>query len=99
MFSEGDYFDLTLVPERFTGYTGPHAQRIWRAIYDENCFGLAEYNLMATKSSSPVSLSDTLLVGDENRHDTHCLEKRVYYKVISGVLKLIGAYMSCADLD
>ena len=96
MFSEGDYFDLSLVPERFTGYTGPQAQRIWRAIYDENCFGLAEYSLMAAKSPAPVSLSDTLsevMLGDENRHDTHCLEKRVYYKVISGELSLIGAYM------
>ena len=51
---------------------------------------------MAAKSPAPVSLSDTLsevMLGDENRHDTHCLEKRVYYKVISGELSLIGAYM------
>lgn len=48
---------------------------------------------MAGKSPAPVSLPDTLsevLLGDEQRYDTHCLEKRVYYKVISGVLNLIG---------
>jgi ERO1-like protein alpha len=26
-------------PERFTGYAGPSAIRVWSAIYNENCFG------------------------------------------------------------
>ena len=36
--SEGEYVDLTLNPERFTGYSGPSASRIWSSIYQENCF-------------------------------------------------------------
>ena len=36
--ADEDYVDLTLNPERFTGYKGPSTQRIWRAIYAENCF-------------------------------------------------------------
>ncbi|KAF8315970.1 hypothetical protein F5887DRAFT_953167 [Amanita rubescens] len=100
--TEGDYYDLTLIPERYTGYTGPHAHRIWRAIYEENCFGLVEYNLMAAKSPSPVSLPSTLsevVLGDEKRHDTHCLEKRVYYKVISGLHASISTHICKEYLD
>jgi ERO1-like protein beta len=44
---------------------------------------------MGAKSPSPVSLPGTLsevVLDDEKIHDTHCLEKRVYYKVISGTL-------------
>ena len=32
------YVDLTLNPERYTGYRGESATRIWNAIYEENCF-------------------------------------------------------------
>ena len=32
------YVDLTLNPERYTGYGGESATRIWNAIYEENCF-------------------------------------------------------------
>ena len=32
------YLDLTKNPERFTGYGGYNATRIWHAIYMENCF-------------------------------------------------------------
>lgn len=31
------YVNLQLNPERYTGYTGPLARRIWDAVYDENC--------------------------------------------------------------
>lgn len=84
---EGDYFDLSLVPERFTGYSGPDAHRIWRSIYEENCFGLSELSLMTGKSPAPVSLPDTMsevFRDNGNGHEEHCLEKRVYYKIISG---------------
>ncbi|KAF4318592.1 hypothetical protein JM18_001990 [Phytophthora kernoviae] len=32
------YINLLENPERYTGYSGVQAERIWRAIYDENCF-------------------------------------------------------------
>ena len=35
-FSEdSSYVDMTVNPERFTGYKGAH---VWSAIYSENCF-------------------------------------------------------------
>lgn len=34
-----EYVDLSLNPERYTGYKGDSAHRIWRSIYLENCFG------------------------------------------------------------
>lgn len=34
----GVYVDLLENPERFTGYAGPSANRVWQAIYEENCF-------------------------------------------------------------
>jgi hypothetical protein len=33
-----EYIDLVDNPERYTGYTGPPANNIWSAIYQENCF-------------------------------------------------------------
>lgn len=35
---EAEYVDLLLNPERYTGYRGLSAHRIWHSIYMENCF-------------------------------------------------------------
>lgn len=35
---DAEYVDLTFNPERYTGYKGKSAHRIWYAIYKENCF-------------------------------------------------------------
>ena len=76
--TEGDYIDLTLNPERFTGYAGISAQRVWSSIYRENCFGLSESKI----SRKPDSMVDP----DEEKI---CLEQRVYYKIISGVFSIL----------
>jgi len=34
---EMTYVNLQLNPERYTGYTGTSARRIWDAVYSENC--------------------------------------------------------------
>ncbi|KAK6934789.1 Endoplasmic reticulum oxidoreductin 1 [Dillenia turbinata] len=34
---EMTYVNLQLNPERYTGYSGPSARRIWDAVYTENC--------------------------------------------------------------
>ncbi|KAE9411253.1 endoplasmic oxidoreductin [Gymnopus androsaceus JB14] len=101
--TEGDYYDLTLVPERFTGYSGPEAHRIWRNIYEENCFGLSEFSLMEGKAPAAVTLPDTMtdVLREDGAENDQCLEKRVYYKVISANL-LLGLHASisthiCAD--
>ncbi|KAL3274661.1 hypothetical protein HHI36_016041 [Cryptolaemus montrouzieri] len=35
---ESEYVDLLLNPERYTGYKGKSAERVWKSIYTENCF-------------------------------------------------------------
>lgn len=100
--TEGDYFDLQLVPERYTGYSGPDAHRVWRSIYEENCFGLSELSLMTGKSPAPVSLPDTMIESlheNEQVSDPHCLEKRVYYKVISGLHASISTHICHEHLN
>lgn len=47
---------------------------------------------MGGKAPAPISLADTMieiLHDDDGASDPHCLEKRVYYKVISGTEILI----------
>jgi len=34
--------DLKDNPERFTGYSGPSAAMVWKAIYEENCFDVSK---------------------------------------------------------
>ncbi|KAG7389769.1 Endoplasmic Reticulum Oxidoreductin 1 (ERO1) [Phytophthora pseudosyringae] len=36
------YINLLENPERYTGYSGVQAERIWKAIYEENCFSPPE---------------------------------------------------------
>ncbi|XP_051880812.1 ERO1-like protein beta [Pristis pectinata] len=35
---DAEYVDLLLNPERYTGYRGWSAWRVWNSIYEENCF-------------------------------------------------------------
>eukprot|EP00878_Enallax_costatus_P018555 GHUV01019537.1.p1 GENE.GHUV01019537.1~~GHUV01019537.1.p1 ORF type:complete len:338 (+),score=73.13 GHUV01019537.1:273-1286(+) len=35
---EFQYINLVVNPERYTGYKGEHAHRIWSAIYNQSCF-------------------------------------------------------------
>ncbi|KAI9442160.1 endoplasmic oxidoreductin [Lactarius indigo] len=99
--TEGDYVDLSLNPERFTGYVGISARRVWRAIYEENCFDEPESSL--SKMSKPgVVLPDTMaevLYMDGGIPHEQCLEKRVYYKVISGLHASISTHICHEHLD
>lgn len=40
--STGVYVNLLQNPERYTGYGGPSARRVWLSIMEENCFGVSE---------------------------------------------------------
>ncbi|KAM0932172.1 putative endoplasmic reticulum oxidoreductin 1, ERO1-like superfamily [Dioscorea sansibarensis] len=66
--AEMTYVNLQLNPERYTGYVGPSARRIWDAIYMENC------------PKYPT--------GD------FCPEKRVLYKLISGLHSSISVHIA-----
>ncbi|XP_014676525.1 PREDICTED: ERO1-like protein beta [Priapulus caudatus] len=79
--TSGEYVDLLLNPERYTGYRGASALRIWRTIYEENCFkpkpGYGDYITSRT-------------VGDL------CLEKRAFFRAVSGLHASINIHL-CAD--
>lgn len=51
--SESIFVDLRRNPERYTGFDGPSARRIWEAIYRENCF------TFSAKCSSGICAPDT----------------------------------------
>ena len=78
---EGEYIDLSQNPEKFTGYAGQSAHSVWGAIYNENCFGLTETTATTLSDQSP-----TTTIGLDPDQKEECLEKRVYYRVISGKL-------------
>ncbi|KEP49843.1 endoplasmic oxidoreductin 1 [Rhizoctonia solani 123E] len=109
--SDGEYVDLTANPERFTGYAGAGARQVWKAIYEENCFGLTE-----TKASGKLGglgvptgkpLSGVVVPpgltsegGDPMTWEASgatCLEKRVYYRIISGLHASISTHI-CAEM-
>lgn len=98
--TEGDYVDLTLNPERFTGYTGPSAHRVWEAIYKENCFGMTEWDVIPSTSPNhglgalPNSLKEA--VGEDTEDPKECLERKVYYRVVSGLHASISTHI-CHD--
>ncbi|KAG0035925.1 hypothetical protein BGZ82_004932 [Podila clonocystis] len=146
---EGVYVDLTENPERFTGYSGPSAAKVWDAIYNENCFNVAQKMQLASdceqcsldredhakeqeekqKAEARLGFSRVALgngfstgssLGGEGAHnrfgmdllepvnnnnplaggggssgqdDEICLEKRVFYRMISGLHTSISIHI------
>eukprot|EP00884_Botryococcus_braunii_P002582 jgi/Botrbrau1/12324/Bobra.0205s0022.1 len=63
------YINLLKNPERYTGYKGEHAHRIWNMIYSQSCF-------------SNMTDKDV------------CAERKVFYRLISGVHASISAHIA-----
>lgn len=78
-----EYVDLLLNPERYTGYKGESAHRIWRSIYMENCFGVA-------------SMVNTFI--QPSMYANICLEQRAFYRMISGMHTSINIHLSAKYL-
>ncbi|CAB4014998.1 ERO1 beta [Paramuricea clavata] len=78
------YVNLLLNPERFTNYKGDSANRVWYSIYQENCFKLP--NPYTEKYEASSALNQL------------CLEKRVFYRVISGMHASINTHLSAQYL-
>lgn len=76
-----EYVDLLLNPERFTGYAGESAHRVWRSIYLENCFRPKE-----TFSFNPYIQTAKL--------NNMCLEERAFYRAVSGLHASINIHLS-----
>lgn len=74
------FFDLLQNPERFTGYTGEASHRVWRSIYQENCFKPMKDNIFQTLSSKSINYM--------------CREKRVFYRAISGLHSSISLHLA-----
>eukprot|EP01026_Neomeris_dumetosa_P062957 TRINITY_DN5970_c0_g2_i1.p1 TRINITY_DN5970_c0_g2~~TRINITY_DN5970_c0_g2_i1.p1 ORF type:complete len:492 (+),score=46.91 TRINITY_DN5970_c0_g2_i1:55-1476(+) len=70
--NEEEYLYINLLdnPERYTGYKGEHAHRIWSSIYSQSCF-------------------DDLKDGGEV-----CMEKKIFYRIISGMHASISAHIA-----
>ncbi|CAK1552601.1 unnamed protein product [Leptosia nina] len=78
---EAEYIDLSLNLERYTGYKGPSAHRIWRSIYQENCF---------RPKTNPYQSFPYVLSSDLGNM---CLEERVFYRAISGLHTSINIHL------
>ena len=96
--------DLFDNPERFTGYAGASANRVWKAIYEENCFEVVPFLPPPrgvetggtgyvgssfindnTKNVRNIMTSLGLAAPRDIQDGELCLEKRVYYRLISGM--------------
>ncbi|KAJ1455780.1 endoplasmic reticulum Oxidoreductin 1-domain-containing protein [Pelagophyceae sp. CCMP2097] len=92
-----EYLDLIKNPERFTGYEGEPAARIWRAIYDENCFrpdkrSVTPKEALVSAWRPPQSSGDGAA-----EHEDVCLERRVFYRLISGLQASISMHIAQSD--
>ncbi|GAA5912698.1 hypothetical protein JCM8208_007734 [Rhodotorula glutinis] len=128
--SEGVYVDLLENPERFTGYAGPSSARVWKAIYEENCFtpvpfvdasrptfeggsgfahvssglgGLGGGGMGGGLAAGGWGESEKRLLGSlagpRDPDEEVCLEKRVFYRVISGLHASISVHICDDYLD
>lgn len=82
-----EYVDLLLNPERYTGYRGDSAHRIWRSIYLENCFGDTKQGKSIV---TPMS---------KNPYNGLCMEQRAFYRLISGMHTSINIHLSANYLQ
>ena len=99
--AKGDYVSLVDNPERFTGYAGSN---VWDVIYRENCF--SKEPTSASNPSPPFGpfqaandLRSVIQAGSPTNDldfDDSCLEKRVFYRIISGMHASISTHI-CND--
>ena len=113
--AKGDYVSLVDNPERFTGYSGEGAHKIWETIYRENCFskptepqsvsspGLSPFPAFS-QNQAQAALDFKQVIKAHGRDqaqasvdfEDECLEKRVFYRVISGMHASISTHL-CHD--
>lgn len=99
--AKGDYVSLVDNPERFTGYAGPGSHQVWDAIYRENCF--VKPSSSPSSQLAPLHGMQVQAANDfrnvlqkeqpQPQPDDECLEKRVFYRVISGMHASISTHL------
>ena len=102
------YYDLLKNPERYTGYGGPPAHRVWRKIYEENCYAEKEISTFTNPASNlPFgSMPGMQHLVEENKDkewyrkpnevikELNCVEKRVFFRAVSGLHSSISLHLS-----
>uniref|UniRef100_H3BIM3 ERO1-like protein alpha n=1 Tax=Latimeria chalumnae TaxID=7897 RepID=H3BIM3_LATCH len=89
---DAEYVDLLLNPERFTGYKGPGAWKIWYSIYEENCFKPRTINRPLNPLASDRGENEGRIF--YNWLEGLCVEKRAFYRLISGLHASINIHLS-----
>ena len=83
--------DLKENPERFTGYAGESSARVWRSIYEENCFTYAP-ELKAATTLALNAMRDT-------SSKAVCSEKVFFYRLVSGLHASISMHIALEDYN
>ena len=109
--ARGDYVSLLENPEKFTGYSGTGPHMVWDAIYKENCFSKPRTEEVVQPNTSAIgpkpyqAANDLRSIMQANSNanellpDDSCLEKRVFYRLISGMHASISTHICHAYLD
>lgn len=104
----GVYVSLLDNPERYTGYSGPHAHMIWRNAYQQNCFGYTGPSLSKSfmeGEEEPSSATDSSLDyltkdnTDTEKDQEMCIEQRLFYRLISGMHASVSTHLCYSYLD
>uniref|UniRef100_A0A8C5B7K9 ERO1-like protein alpha n=1 Tax=Gadus morhua TaxID=8049 RepID=A0A8C5B7K9_GADMO len=98
---DAQYVDLLLNPERFTGYKGPAAWQIWNSIYEENCFKPFTVRRpvypQVFRSGQGKDARQTCF-SCFSSCPGQCVEKRAFYRLISGLHSSINIHLSARYL-
>ena len=78
-------------PERYTGYKDEPAHRVWRAIYQENCFEPPKISNTKTTTKKKAAFSAAFF---PKSLEKMCLEKRAFYRAISGLHSSITVHLT-----
>uniref|UniRef100_A0A6J0V247 ERO1-like protein alpha n=1 Tax=Pogona vitticeps TaxID=103695 RepID=A0A6J0V247_9SAUR len=92
---DAEYVDLLLNPERYTGYKGPEAWKIWNSIYEENCFKPQSIKRPLNPLASGRGAGENEGPLFYSWLEGLCVEKRAFYKLISGLHASINIHL-CA---
>jgi len=82
------YVDLIRNPEAYTGFSGKNARRVWRSIYEENCFNTVNLPPDDEREGSAWGQSPSPLV------QPTCLEERIFYRILSGMHASIAVHLA-----
>ncbi|XP_063691467.1 ERO1-like protein beta [Bolinopsis microptera] len=77
---KAEFYDLLQNPESYTGYSGEPSWRIWRSIYEENCFKPKKDSLFLDLTHKSINYM--------------CKEKRVFFRAVSGLHSSISIHLA-----